>query len=212
MALALEMTMNGGIYHDLAAHQRVEDWFGRDLVTALQEWSDRFIVEFELDIPQVVLRVDVLPRSCLGHFRPGHNGFGLKGEIALNHLYVKALPKWRVLGVLLHELLHAWQHVHGLPSKGNHHNGEFRRKADSLGLIVGRRGITGFFAASRFKDLLRSMGIDAPSDEIPPRDQRSKGNSKSKKWVCGCGTSIRCAVPDLAAQCLKCVQVFRRCD
>lgn len=204
--------MKDGIYHDLAAHQRVETWFGRDLVTALQDWADRFIVQFELNIPQVVLRVDDLPRTCLGHFRPGHNGFGLKGEIALNRVYVKTLPTWRVLGTLLHELLHAWQDVHGLPSKGNHHNDEFRRKAGSLGLIVGRRGVTGFSATSPFKELLRGHGIEVPSEEIAPRDQRIKGDSKSKKWLCGCGTSIRCAVPDLAAQCLKCVQVFRLCE
>jgi hypothetical protein len=204
--------MNGGIYHDLASHQRLENWFGRDLVATLQEWADRFIVEFELDIPEMALRIDDLPRSCLGHFRSGHNGFGLKCEIAINGRYLPSLTIWEVLGVLLHELLHAWQEQHGSPSGGNHHNTEFRSKADSLGLIIGKRGVMGFHAASLWKDLLRRFGIEVPSEEIPPRERRVKGNSKSKKWICGCGISIRCAIPDLAAQCLKCVQVFRQCD
>lgn len=200
---------NVNVYQVLAVHQRCEDWNGRDLLCFLQEWAVRFAIEFELDVPELALRVDVLPRSYLGHFRPGHNGFGLRGEIALNSMYLRRLGAWEMLGVLLHELIHAWQFAHGTPSDGNHHNAEYRRKAESLGLIIGRCGITGYSAESRFKDLLHRFDIEAPAKEVLPQDRRVKGESKQKKWSCGC-TNIRCAVLDLRAQCLKCGREFKK--
>lgn len=215
LAACGETTGVGGaaptVYAVLARHQRCEEWGQRDLLQLLQEWAIRFSVEFELDIPELALRVDVLTRSCLGHFRPGHNGFGLRGEIALNTMYLRQLSLWEILGVLLHEMIHAWQFVHGTPSDGNHHNAEYRRKAAAFGLNIGRRGVTGFHAASRFRDLLRRFGIEMPDGDIPPRERRVKGNSKMKKWACGCPVSVRCAV-QLHAQCLNCGQEFRRAD
>lgn len=198
----------GTIYSRLAKHQRTEPWFGHHTVVLLQEWANVFTVEFKLDIGDVSLRVDRLPVSRLGHYRTGHNGFGLKGEIALNTGYLSRLSKWEVLGVLLHELLHAWQDAHGTPGTSNHHNWEFRHKALSLGLIVDARGVTGFSDTSAFKDLLRHRGVEVPEGEIPPR-QRAKGMSKLKKWSCSCGVNVRCARPDFYAQCLECGQVFK---
>ena len=36
-----------------------------------------------------------------GHYRVGHNGFGLKGEIAVNQRYLISRPAWQVLGTIL---------------------------------------------------------------------------------------------------------------
>ncbi|MGA2230848.1 MAG: SprT-like domain-containing protein [Tepidisphaeraceae bacterium] len=198
----------GSIYQDLACHQRAETWFGKDLSVNLQSWAVRFIVEFNLDVCEVALRIDALPCSRFGHFRVGHNGFGLKGEIALNSRYLSNRPFWQVLGTLLHELLHAWQHAHGNPSRRDHHNDEFRRKAHECGLNIDKRGVTGYSANSRFKDLLRENGVAVPDGEYVPMGERLRGNSKLKKWSCGC-TNVRCGVGDFRAQCLKCGKVFQ---
>lgn len=198
----------GTIYQGLALHQRSEAWFGQNLSVALQEWIVRFIAEFKLDIREVALRIDVLPCSRLGHFRVGHNGFGLKGEIALNSRYLETRPLWQILGTLLHELLHAWQHAHGNPSRKDHHNEEFRQKAAECGLNIDRQGVTGYAADSPFKTLLREYGVAVPADEYIPTGERLKGKSKLKKWSCGC-TNIRCAVADFRAQCLKCGNAFK---
>ncbi|MCL4743635.1 MAG: hypothetical protein KJZ54_15680 [Phycisphaerales bacterium] len=200
------------VYGKLAEHQLSEHWYGRNLISTLQEWASRFIVEFELDIREVALCVDNLPVSSFGHFRRGHNGFGLKGEIALNARHVSgAAEQWKILGVLLKHLLHAWQDAHGTPAGRGHHNREFREKAASLGLLVDEKGMLGFAAAGPFKDLLRRHGIAAPREESPIPTRRPRGESKQKKWSCGC-TNVRCAVADLHAQCLKCAQVFKRTD
>src|SRR5438132_435632 len=76
------------IYSALAKHQRDEAWGGREMVASLQTWAARFIVEFKLDIGDIAMCIDQLPSSRYGHFRRGHNGFGLRGEIAINSRFL----------------------------------------------------------------------------------------------------------------------------
>ena len=196
------------VYTVLAKHQRDESWAGRQILAELQTWADRFIVEFKLDIHDLSLCVERLPSGRNGHFRQGHNGFGLRGEIAINTRYLPGQrPLWEVLGTLLHELLHAWQETHGTPGKRNHHNAEFQAKARELGLNIDRRGVTGFAANSPFKELLKTYGVSVPDHKIVASMGRPRGNSKLKKWSCGC-TTARVAVADFRAQCLKCGNDF----
>lgn len=199
------------IYGLLARHQRDESWDRRELVAGLQAWAARFIEEFKLDVKQIALCVDPLPCNRYGHFRQGHNGFGLRGEIAINARYLTR-ELWEILGTLLHELLHAWQEEHGTPSKRNHHNAEFQAKARELGLIVDRCGLTGYTASSPFKALLRECGVRAPAHEVVAPKARPRGESKMKKWTCGCGTNVRVAIADFRARCLKCQREFKRED
>ncbi len=196
----------GGIYRELACHQVMEKWHGRDVLAFLQDWAERFNLEFKLDVPQVALCIDELPAHIGGYYREGHNGFGLKGEIALNSRYL-SLPAFEVLGTLLHELLHGWQYVHGKPGKRNYHNREYCEKAKSLGLLVDNCGRQGYSAESPFKNFLQRLEVEVPTIERPLPRERAKGNSKMKKWSCGC-TNVRCAVAGFQAQCLKCGRQF----
>lgn len=197
------------VYHTLAKHQRDETWNGRELIAELQAWADRFIGEFKLDIPEVVLCLDQLSRNRYGQFRYGHNGFGLKGEIAINTRYLGKRPMWEILGTLLHELVHGWQQAHGTPGKRNHHNTEFREKAEELGLNVDRRGMTNYAAWSPFKELLRRFKVEVPDDEYVSSVKRQPGESKLKKWSCGCPVNVRVAIREFRAVCLNCGQEFR---
>lgn len=197
------------IYPLLADHQRNERWPKQNLFAVLLEWMVRFNIAFKLNIPEIALCIDRLRITRYGHFRYGHNGFGLKGEIAINERYLSdQRPSWQILGTLLHELLHAWQQEHGTPGRGNYHNAEFREKALQLGLIIDRRGVTQYAETSPFKDLLAEHGVDI--SELPRPVMRQAGESKLKKWVCGCGFGVRVAVADFRARCLECGQVFRR--
>ena len=198
------------IYPLLADHQRSEEhWAGQTLNAELQTWVNRFNVEFKLDIPEIVLCLDPLSISRYGHFRYGYNGFGLKGEIAINTRYLTDQRSiWEILGTLLHEMLHAWQQVYGTPGKRNHHNAELRRRAATLGLVIDRRGVTGYSAESPFKELLRQYGLAVPETDILPVTRRPPSKSKLKKWSCGC-TNVRVAIADFRARCLKCQQEFR---
>ena len=196
------------LYDMLAAHQRLEAWARQGLIVELQTWAKRFVVEFKLDIPELALCVDRLPNTRYGHFRHGHNGFGLKNEIAINTLYLSNRRAWwEILGTLLHELLHAWQQAHGKPSGSNHHNAEFRAKAEELGLIVDRRGVTGYAVESQFKDILRQNNVEVPAEAYTPKVARPESRSKHRKYSCGCST-IRVAQQTFAAKCLLCGNEF----
>src|ERR1700721_2341684 len=76
------------IYAVLAKHQRDEGWDRRELVAGLQAWAARFVDEFKLEIKEIALCVDLLPSNQYGHYREGHNGFGLRGEVAINARYL----------------------------------------------------------------------------------------------------------------------------
>ena len=199
------------IYAVLAKHQRDEGWDRRELVAALQAWAARFIDEFKLDVTQIALCVDPLPRTQYALYREGHNGFGLRGEVAINARYLSR-DLWEILGTLLHKLLHAWEEEHGTPGKRNHHNAEFQAKARDLGLIIDRSGLTGYAANGPFKELLRGCGVSVPAHEVVAPKARPRGESKMKKWSCGCATNVRVAIADFRAVCLKCGNEFKRDD
>jgi hypothetical protein len=212
MPIVSEQTIDESIYEALGKHQREEPWRERETMAFLQAWTGRLIVEFKLDIPHVALCVERLPANRYGHFRSGHNGFGLQGEIAINSRYLTGRrPAWEVLGTLAHELLHAWQQVHGKPGDRNHHNCEFRDKAEELGLLIDEKGITGYAAHSPFKELLQRFGVNVPFEEVVPQAGKPRGDSKQKKWTCGC-TNVRVAVKTFKARCLLCGNEFYQDD
>jgi len=202
------LNRSSAIYSDLAFHQQTESWSWRDLSAVLHAFAEHLNVEFKLDIPEISLCLDRLDCHRYGHFRFGHNGFGLKGEIALNSRFlIGNRPFWKVLGTLLHEMLHAWQQAHGTPAKGNHHNAEFRAKARELGLVVDENGVTEYAVQSPFKDVLTTLGIDMSDEDSPASASPLRGKSKLKKWTCGC-TIVRVAIADFRAVCLKCEREF----
>lgn len=196
------------VYRVIAQHQREERWDVQKPMAFLQHWAKVFNQEFKLEIPKLVLCLDRLPLNRYGHFREGHNGFGLEGEIAINSRYLTGeRATWEILGTLLHEMLHAWQATHGTPSQNSHHNAEFRRKAAEFGLLIDENGITSFEAEGRFKDLIRKFGIDVPSGEVRATKAKKRGTSKLRKYTCGC-TNLRVAKKEFRALCLLCNREF----
>jgi hypothetical protein len=206
---ALTANPPGSVYYSLAAHQVCEEWDCNALVAWLQAWAERLIVEFKLQVSRFALSVDWLSRNRYGHFRRGHNGFGLQGQIAINRNYLNR-EGWEILGTLLHELLHAEQEEHGEPGKNNYHNAAFRRRAAEFGLIIDERGFTQYAAASKFAAFLAEYGVDMPDIERPT--VRMRNGSKLKLWMCPCKVRVRVAISDFQASCLRCGGVFALSD
>jgi hypothetical protein len=152
----------------------------------------------------------------LGHYRTERNGFGLRDEIALGERHVTDDEYWQVLTTLCHELLHSWQHHHGVPPGStafNYHNAQFRRLAGSIGLVVDRWGHTHLAeGATPFRDLLAEHGVEAPQLPEPPARRGAAGNSKLKLWMCPCGVRARVGRAEFRAKCLDCGGVFQRQD
>jgi hypothetical protein len=181
------------IYTALARHQRAEDWELQRPVSSLLSWIKRFNEDFKLHVSEVAIKVANLPANDLSHFRPGHNDFGLRGEITINAQHVGVQPLGTILGYLLHELLHGWQHEFGRPPlKETWHNREFRSKAAECGLAVAPNGETRYLVGGAFDSLVTSCGIELPrtddAGELIPAESKKKlkGNSRLKKWVCSC--------------------------
>jgi hypothetical protein len=199
------------VYMALAAHQMSNTWELRDLLRELHRWVGIFVVEFKLDVFHIALRVDGLPPRSLGHFHSGHNGFGLEREIAINRRYLHKNQFWDALGTLLHELIHAWQKIHGQPAKSPcHHNRQFRRKAAEFGLIVDKRGRQQYQPQGAFLRLLQKHGVNVPVLPQATPLARLLGSSKLKLWMCGCEPAyrVRVARADFKATCNYCGQAF----
>jgi hypothetical protein len=196
------------IYEILAEYQATGDWRHKELAAELLRWAQIFNAEFALAVSEIALCVDSLSSDRFGHFRSGHNGFGLKGEIALNERYLQIREPWQILGTLLHELIHAWQYEHGEPGVPPYHNKQFRNKAREYGLVISEYGVTEYEMESRFKELLKKHGIRMPDQ--PRVAPRLPGKSKLKKWSCLCPINIRVAVADFEARCMKCGHLFVR--
>lgn len=204
------------VYESLAAHQQVEEWDHRHLMPELHVWWERFNDEFKLAVPSVSLRIDRLRGNVLGHHRRGHNGFGLRHEVALNTLHLGNRPWWRVLCTLCHEALHAWQEEYGkIPKVYSYHNREFREKAATLGLIVNTDGVT-LVDEGPFLAFVRRHKIEVPEvmPTVPTHRQSAgrSGTSKLRRWTCGCGYAVRVAVAQFRARCLVCERDFARDD
>jgi hypothetical protein len=220
----LESLTSSKIYAVLADHQRHEDWAFREQAACLVTWTRRFNGEFKLQITEIALHIEKLPIHIYSHFREGHNGFGLRGEITLNSVHFAQRPLGLILGDLLCELLHAWQHEHGRSASRGRCNREYRLKAADVGLIVSEHGSVQLKREGSFAQLLQSCGISLPwpsrTEEegtaealllSAARPSRPAGSSKLKKWVCSCPrpTIVRVAIGDFQALCLKCHMRFR---
>lgn len=194
----------------LTTHQQTAAWEWQDLARLLYAY-DRLLRDwFALDLPPFVIRFGRLRLSRYGHFMPGCNEFAIAGEVAINVRYVGAVPFGELVGTLHHEQLHVWQHAHGRAGRGNYHNREYQRKAADSGLIVNSKGHTWYDPHGRFVAFLREHGIDLPS-LTPPAEvgQPSGGQSKLKKWTCGC-TNVWAAVAVVTAVCRRCGRDFAR--
>ncbi|MEI9475056.1 MAG: SprT-like domain-containing protein [Deltaproteobacteria bacterium] len=192
------------------------DWEFSRLSEELYTWFDRFNQRFfgdKLQPPAISFRRTRV--NTLGHYVIDRNEFGLKWNININRLYAD-LPIGVTLATLLHEMVHQWEEGGGKrKTRKNYHTVGFRTKAELLGIPCNQRGVSLAYR-DPFRSLLREYGIDLDdvrSGDDPDTETDVKGipgNSKLKKWTCGC-TNVRVAVQDFRAKCLKCGNEFRLC-
>lgn len=182
-----------------------------------------------VDVPPIVLSVDVNNIQQLGHYKIGRDGIGLNWRISMNLVHL-GRAKGDVLRTLLHEMLHASQHAYAAPGEGNYHNSEFRGWCEKLGIPTNEHGLDqGTVKDSLMAKYLKKHRVKGVSfftapgtkptpvgrDPLVPRDllPKRKG-SRLRLFVCGCAKPVRVRVArdEFHARCNDCLADFRRVD
>jgi hypothetical protein len=172
------------------------------------------VLEFKLETGTPALMIEPLRRGRLGHYRHGRNAFGLMDEVAIDQNHAQLASYWRVIGTLLHELIHAWQEHNGKPpSKNsfNYHNKQFREKAALFGLIVDQYGHTKYATGNTpFLNLLKKYGLEVPEIPGPELLPQFAARSKLLLFECSCGVKVRVGRSRFNARCLDCGSIFTK--
>lgn len=179
-----------------------------EIVRAFHFFNVRFW-DGKLPIPVFAFFPQPPRGSRLGHFwaKTWKDGGERRHEIVFYADLCLAEGIEQVVQTLLHEMVHLWQQEHGKPGRNNHHNKEWHREAQRVGLVTeGKKGYT--TAGEGFKTALADL---KPSDEaIPHRDPPKRAKGKMKLWMCACPTpfKIRVAREGFAATCDLCGSPF----
>lgn len=126
-----------------------EESAGRDRPTpqqfgAYQALFDHFNERlFDRSLPSVLLTFSNY--ATQGYFKPlkWEDGQGYAHEIGMNPHYIRRQPRWVIAAVLVHDMCHLWQQLHGQPSRPGYHNREWAAKMHELGLIASDTGQPG---------------------------------------------------------------------
>ena len=193
------------------------DWQHAQLARELHRWVALFDVEFKLDLPSYPVIQFAPIRNAYATYYSSRTGLGTKDNITFNVRELDRDPAL-ILGTLCHELVHLWQHYHGIPGRRNYHNDQFIDKAGACGLTVTHRGCTVGYGPA-FRAVLLKHGVDI---EVSPEAEPElavmatalygarKRIGRMRKWWCLC-TIVRCATV-LRARCDKCDEPFSRAD
>lgn len=201
------------------------DIFDQDLppmAVKLGWWRDLFNAVFFNDqpCPSVKITLEKTKVTTLSHSVIGRDPAGVGDRINLNPIHLNR-PWWDVLASLLHELTHAWQAIHGNPSRTWYHNQEFRIRLADCGIYCDESG-RHVGLGDPFLFLVQRHGISLEDTKNLPKSGSGvihlkppaipKGTSKLKLWQCDCGQKVRVGRKDFQATCDLCGAKFRRID
>jgi SprT-like family len=146
-------------------------------------------------------------------------------ELALNPDVFIGQTDEQILQILVHEMVHVWQHHFGKPSPRGYHNKEFAAKMKSVGLQPSSTGaVGGKETGQRMRDYIIPDGpftkafaklaktgwkLNLQSAHRP--GPKSTNNSKTKFTCSSCGQNAW-GKPDLAIICLPCGIRMRSAD
>ena len=189
-------------------------WKHNDLAWELHWWFDFFNIAFFKAQPVSVPVFSLKTRESKSvYYLLGKETIGIRDNYNLNRFHFNR-PLWENLLMLLHQMTHSWQAMHGKPSKSWFHNKEFRSKMMQFGIICNTKGchlglVDPFVFLLNKHGIVFDRSIMQRSDKITklPKKVKLRGKSKLKKWSCGC-TNIRVAVGNFKAKCLSCGNSF----
>jgi len=196
--------------------------FKESLLPAVQELErarDFFNSKyFNSKLSDIIITIQTKGRkSALGWFganRWKNNKTEPLHEINISAEHLKVDP----IGTLIHELVHAYNHVNKVKDCSGHqyHNKHFKIEAERVGLIVTYDNRVGYGITTTGSKLRGIIDLefklqDDAFNVFRQEIQKNKAPTKMKKWVCYCGVIVRCAV-ELNAKCEDCNSLFEEVD
>lgn len=194
---------------------------GNELLNVFHEANRRYF-DGKLPTPEITIQT-AGRKAAYGWItvqKVWKNEYGGNYEINICAEYLaRELPE--VVGTLLHEMAHFWNIIHDIKdvSSYQYHNKHFKAAVEMAGLEVYKYDDALGYALTVSTDetinFIEKLNInDAVFRTFRAgglldnggKPKKKKGNSKMKKWSCGC-TNVRCAV-ELAAVCEKCGNSF----
>lgn len=165
--------------------------------------------------------------NTLGFFAPERwvGGERAQHEISLNPSYLATRTPREVASTLVHEMVHAWQHEYGAPSRTGYHNKEWAAKMESIGLMPSSTGAPGGArVGQRMSHYILDGGHFARAFERMPegcwfpwvcgeegeegRRRRERSRQSKTKYTClTCDASVW-GKPGLFIQCGDCDAAF----
>ena len=191
------------------AYQRLYDHFNRTL--------------FGGQLAPVILNFSRAAKT-LGFFAPERwaSGKTVTHEISLNPTHMDR-PARAVASTLVHEMVHAWQHQFGKPSRTGYHNHEWSAKMEEVGLMPSDTGepggarvgqhmthyiIPGGRIEKAFEALAASDLLPWQSREIATPRKKKTTNRNKVKYSCPDCESTVWGKPNLDVWCGDCDTQF----
>jgi len=197
------------------AFQRMYDHFNRRL--------------FDGELAPVLLNFSRMSRTY-GFFAPERwrGGDGERGchEISLNPAHLATREPREVASTLVHEMVHAWQHEHGSPSRAGYHNRQWAQKMEAVGLMPSATGEPGGKKTGQQMThyIIEGGPFARAFDKLPqaawfpwlcapeadgPRARRRRRSAKSKtKYTCPSCLANVWGKPELDIRCGVCDELF----
>ncbi|WP_338984296.1 SprT-like domain-containing protein [Spiroplasma endosymbiont of Diplazon laetatorius] len=158
----------------------------------------------------------------LGHFDPSQDWSDNKNQITIWTLTLNG-DYIRLIGVLVHEMVHQFNHERGIKDVENNqrHNKKFKEAAIAAKLNVSEvsskaKGFNNTSVSQELRHYIENK-LDFNKDlfkKMIHKDALShepKGYNKSNKYICGCGTVINNSrIDPLKIKCLECNKVFEK--
>jgi len=192
-------------------------------------------VYFGGELPPIVITLQSSPRSN-GHFTVGRVWRAEEEHFNEINISVEHLdrPIENIIATLCHEMVHYYCQLKGIQDTsqgGRYHNKNFKRVAESKGLIISYRQYIGYSVTTpspEFIEVLKEHGIEKPLDinrdgeridlagmlgtlgkgGTAGIDTGAKPKSSTRKYICPCcGNSFR-ATKDINVLCIECGEVF----
>lgn len=230
----------------LRAHATQAPWAHVFTARALYAWFERLNAGFfDGILSPPAIAVERLRKGVLGRYHPGRDGLGLSCHITISEALVASVtksssqpvgddradgrgisagpsdagqgdPSARVIAVLAHEMIHAWEDaVSGYGTGSWYHGDAFQAQARRIGIPTTKKGeYLGVEPSSRLAALLNEHGIPFSDDVFAALTPRHDSGSRSRlaKWTCGCTIVRASSGVNVSARCCKCHRSFMRED